>query len=702
MKAGSENLDKETFFEGDSELKDFIEKMPGGFFIYHADADEKIIYANDITLDIFGCETFEEFSELVHGSFRGLVHPEDYKKISDSIDRQVAESSRNLDYVEYRIIRKDGQIRYLDDYGRLVHTEKYGDVYYVFIRDVTEIFEERRENIRRAKVIEGLSAEFSSIFLFNLEKDIIKPYRLQDDFSKELAEKFNVTPTGFIDRQKMFSIYAQEHVIPEDAELFLYESSRDRIVERIQNENSYTVTYRSTDGENNLTYMEMSVVSIEEKIKPYVVTGFRDVTETIQHLGKYVVTGFRDVTAIIKKIQRELEEKINMQTELDKERHENEIKSSFLFSISHDIRTPMNSIMGFTELAKKHVNYDAEMALDYLNKVGESNKHMLALIDDLLEMSRINYGKIEIKSAPCNLREQFEIIFGMFKLWLDEKHIDFEKNLELPDKDVLTDELSFRRVISNLLDNAIKFTPDGGKIKISAKQKKISDVGYARFEFKISDNGAGMSEEFLQKIFTPFAREKTSTESGYGGTGLGLAITKKLLDIMGGTIKVDSKKGEGTEFTIELPLKLVDHTQAKKEIASAVQIEKAAGEYRILLVEDIEINRLLAETILTDSGFIVESVVDGSDAVEAVKNHPPQYYDLILMDIQMPVMNGYEATRLIRSMDREDTKILPIVALSANARDEDKRMSLESGMNAHVAKPFDIANLIFTINSFVC
>ena len=210
-----------------------------------------------------------------------------------------------------------------------------------------------------------------------------------------------------------------------------------------------------------------------------------------------------------------------------------------------------------------------------------------------------------------------------------------------------------------------------------------------------------MSEEFLQKIFNAFAREKTSTETGYIGTGLGLAITKKLLDIMGGTIKVDSKKGEGTEFTIELPLKLVDHSQQKKEIASVTQTEKAAGEYRILLVEDIEINRLLAETILTDSGFIVESVVDGSDAVEAVKNHPPLYYDLILMDIQMPVMNGYEATRLIRSMDREDTKILPIVALSANARDEDKRMSLESGMNAHVAKPFDIANLIFTINKYV-
>ena len=695
-------MNSEDIFAGTLELKNFIEKMPGGFFIYHADKDEKIIYANDITLDIFGCETFEEFLQLVHGSFKGLVYPDDYQKISHSIDKQVAENTRNLDYVEYRIIRKDGQLRYIDDYGRRVQTEKYGDVYYVFIRDVTEVFEERRENERRAKVIEGLSAEFSSIFLFNLEKDIIKPYRLQSDFAKKLAEFLNLSSTGFIDRQKMFAAYAQKYVIQDDVELFLTETSRNRIVERIKNEPSYTVTYRSVGKENDLVYMEMSVVSIEEKIKPYVVTGFRDVTETVQHVGKYVVTGFRDVTEIIKKVQQEMEDKMKMKADLDKERHENEIKASFLFSISHDIRTPMNSIMGFTELAKKHINSDSEMAMDYLNKVGESNKHMLALIDDLLEMSKINYGKVEIKSEPCDLREQFETVFDMFKLKIEEKHIDFEQNLELPDKKILTDELSLRRIISNLLDNAIKFTPEGGKIKISAKQKSISDTGYARFEFKIADNGEGMSEEFLKKIFTAFAREKTSTETGYAGTGLGLAITKKLLDIMGGTIKVDSKKGEGTEFTINLPLKFAEHVD--KEIAEVVPetpSEKASGKYRILLVEDIEINRLLAETVLTDSGFLVESAVDGSDAVEAVKNHPPRYYDLILMDIQMPVMNGYEATRLIRNMERSDTKVLPIVALSANAREEDKQMSLESGMNAHVAKPFDIANLIFTINKHI-
>ena len=226
--------------------------MPGGFFVYHADADEKIIYANDITLDIFGCETFEEFLRLVHGSFKGLVYPEDYENISHSIDEQVEASHRNLDHVEYRIIRKDGMLRYVDDYGRLVHTEEYGDVYYVFINDITEIHEERRENTRRAKVIEGLSADFSSIFLFNLEKDIIKPYRLQNELARTLAQESKLTSTGFINREKMFTTYAKQFVIPDDKEIFLRETSKEIILERIQTEPSYTVPYRCTDKNHNL------------------------------------------------------------------------------------------------------------------------------------------------------------------------------------------------------------------------------------------------------------------------------------------------------------------------------------------------------------------------------------------------------------------------------------------------------------------
>ena len=277
----------ENFFAEGSELQQFIEKMLGGFFIYLADAEEKIIYANKITLEIFGCETFEEFLKLVNGSFKGLVHPDDYERIKNSINKQVAEDKSNLDYVEYRIIRKDGAIRYIDDYGRLVHTQEHGNVYYVFIRDITEIFEQRRENERRAKVIEGLSGEFSSIFLFNLEKDLIKPYRLQNDFPKQLAEKFNLNSTGFISRRKMFQSFAERYFFPEDRENFLLETSSSRIAERIKSENSYRMTFRTMISKKNLLYIEMLVAGIEENFK-------------------YAVVGFSNVTEIIKKVQPEL------------------------------------------------------------------------------------------------------------------------------------------------------------------------------------------------------------------------------------------------------------------------------------------------------------------------------------------------------------------------------------------------------------
>ena len=408
---------------------------------------------------------------------------------------------------------------------------------------------------------------------------------------------------------------------------------------------------------------------------------------------------YRDITEQFSRVRRELAEKLNMEMALERERHANEIKASFLFNISHDIRTPMNAIMGFTELAKHHLR-EPELLSTYLEKVDEANHHLIALIDDLLEMSRIDYGRIEIKSEPCDLHEQIGLVLDMFRPFAYEKHLKVEEDVDLPPDEVFMDALRFRRIMSNLMSNAVKFTPAKGSIKISARRRQISDSGYARYQFTIEDTGVGMTEDFMHKMYDAFEREETSTRTGYIGTGLGLAITKKLLDIMGGSISVKSKKGEGSTFTVDLPLKLVEHHNENAP-ANEPEILKHSDERRILLVEDIEVNRMLAEAILTEAGFLVESVPDGSDAVEIIKSRSPWYYDLVLMDIQMPVMNGYEATRSIRALGREDTSALPIIALSANARDEDRRMSMESGMNNHIAKPFDIAHLIATIDEYI-
>ena len=520
-----------------STIQQMSERMPGGFLVYRANRKESILYVNDIVCDIFGCDTVEEFRELTGYTFRGMVYRDDYPGVVESILSQVEASEKNLDFVEYRIQRKDGTLRWVDDYGRLVHTEDQGDVYYVMMRDITE--------------------------------------------------------------QRM-----------------------------------------------------------------------------------------------------EREEKLRMEMELEKERHVSELKAAFLFNISHDIRTPMNAIMGFTALAKRHLE-DKERLRDYLDKVDESNRHLLELIDDLLEMSRLDYGRVEIKSEPCRLQSQLESILGMFHAQMEEKQISLKTEINLPEEDVLVDALRFRRVMENLISNAMKFTLPHGTVKISTQQKQVSDSGYARYSFKVSDNGIGMTEEFMRHMYEAFEREETSTKTGYIGTGLGLTITKKLLDIMGGSISVESQKGKGSTFTVELPLKLAGHVKQARRVPKEEVAVKANGKHRILLVEDIDVNRMLAETILSESGFEVESVPDGCDAVEAIQEHPLWYYDLVLMDIQMPVMNGYEATRSIRALGREDTDKIPIIALSANAREEDKKMSLESGMNSHVAKPFDIAHLISTINEYI-
>ena len=658
-------------------IDQIVGTLPLGFLIYRADDKEEILYANDVLIDIFGCESLEEFKELTGCTFQGLIHPDDVVAVKNSISEQIAKGNKKMDYVKYRIIRKDGDIRWVDDYGRFVHA-KIGDVYYVFIRDITQQHFAREESRRRAKVIEGLSIGFTSIYLLNLDTGSIHPYRLQNDYFKTISDELKSA-----DWRKIFPEYAKRYVLIDDQKYYLKEVSAERIRERIKKEPSYTINYRCIGKNDSIIHMELSIVKIKD--------------ETLQD---HVVMGYRDITDQISRVQKELADKISMETALEREKHANEVKASFLFSISHDIRTPMNAIMGFTALAKRHIN-EPDKLQEYLDKLNESNHHMLALIDDLLEMSKIDYGRIELKAESCNLKDQIAIVLDMFRVEAEEKALNIEEDIDLPEQEVYIDTLRFRRIMSNLISNAVKFTLYNGSIKVSARQKRVSESGYARFEFEVSDNGIGMSEDFMRRMFEAFEREENSTRTGYlGGTGLGLTITKKILDIMGGSIKVKSKKDAGATFTVDLPLKLVQHVE--KDTSTTEQEEyKSTGQYRILLVEDIEVNRMLAETILTESGFLVEAVPDGCDAVEMIKIRPMRYYDLVLMDIQMPIMNGYEATRAIRALGREDTATLPIIALSANAREQDKQMSRESGMDSHVAKPFDIAHLISTINEYI-
>ena len=541
------------------------------------------------------------------------------------------------------------------------------------------------DDARRAQVIAGLSVNFTSIYLLGLDTGAMRPYRLQNRYLQDIAEELTGGESARADWRSVLPVYAERWVVPEDRERFLHETAEAQLREHLAHAQKYVLDYRSTAGAGaeGPVYMSLSVVPTGGAgPEPCAVLSFRDVTEETL------------------RVQRELAARLRTEMELEREKHANEIKSSFLFNISHDIRTPMNAIMGFSDLAKRHI-HEPERLRDYLDKVDEASRQLLALIDDLLEMSHISYGRIELKAEPCALREQIGMVLDLFRGHIEEKQLYLEQQLDLPEDEVLVDAHRFRRILSNLLSNAVKFTPAGGRIRITARQKQVSESGYARYTFTVEDNGIGMTEEFMHRMYAAFEREESSTRAGKIGTGLGLSITKNLLNVMGGSISVRSRKGEGTAFTVDLPLKLAAGGAPAAEKPEEEQDFRANGEHRILLVEDIEINRLLAETILEGAGFLVESVPDGCDAVEAITRRQPWYYDLVLMDIQMPVMNGYEATRAIRAIGRPDTNSLPIIALSANAHEEDKRQSLDSGMNNHIAKPFDVAHLITTVNEHI-
>ena len=524
-----------------------------------------------------------------------------------------------------------------------------------------------------------------------------------------------------------------------------------------------------------------------------------------------------------------------LQDALMQAQHANRAKTTFLSNMSHDIRTPMNAIIGFATIAVTHIN-NKDRVQDCLQKVLSSSNHLLSLINDILDMSRIESGKVQIKEQECNISELMHNLVNIIQPQVKAKQLElFIDTFEVTNEDVIADALKMNQVFINLMSNAVKYTPAGGMVSFRIMQKTTFRHGYGDYVFVIKDNGIGMSQEFVQHIFEPFERESTVTQSGIQGTGLGMAITKNIVEMMNGTISVESETGKGSTFTVELTLKLQDteknaeqlkelkglramvvdddfnvcdsvskmlkeldmraewttsgreaayrakaayeegdsyHTYIidwqmpemsgvetarkirsvvgndapiiiltaydwadiedeakdagvtafcakplfmsdlkaallaannlndKDEIAAAWTMADFSGK-RILLVEDIELNREIAEVILTESGFVVESAPDGTDAVTMVEQSEENYYDAILMDVQMPIMNGYEATRTIRSMARNDVKTLPIIAMTANALEEDKEAALKNGMNAHIAKPLDMDIFISVLKEFL-
>ena len=373
-------------------------------------------------------------------------------------------------------------------------------------------------------------------------------------------------------------------------------------------------------------------------------------------------------------------------------------KSSFLFNMSHDIRTPMSAILGFSELAEKKID-DPELVRDYLGKIQMSGRGMLSILDNVLELSRIESRKIVLEETPQEAGSIFDACMVMMSTEAQRKHhtVILDKAIEHPY--VYLDEARTTEIMVNLLSNAIKYTADGGTIRCTLRQHPHKRTGWICQEFSVADNGIGMSEEFQQRIFEPFAREKSTTLSGVHGTGLGMGIVKNLVDLMEGTVTIDSKLGEGTTITVKVPLRLATAEDMKPKASdgsSDTDAAKLRG-MRVLLAEDNDLNAEIAITLLEEEGIVVERACDGVECIDKLEASPAGYYALILMDIQMPIMNGFEATAKIREFADKRKASIPIIAMTANAFSEDRAKSLAAGMDDHLSKPIDMGELIATL-----
>ena len=655
-----------------NKFKKFIDHLPGGFLIYRANADEEIIYANEALIHMYECRNSKEFLDFTKRSFKGMVFSEDYDGVIKSIAQQITEGGKGLDYVEYRILTKKGNLRYVEDYGHFIKTN-VGNIYYVFITDSTEKMEKRqKEHTQRLEVIEGLSQNYDSILYVDLDTDSVVPYRL----SQRLAMQFN----GELQAQKYSSIahgFIEYWVHPDDRQRISTVLSPDYIRKMLDGNSTYYANFRCIQG-NDIRYVQLRIVDVKgDGHVSQIVVGSRNIEEELKH---------------------EMQQKTLLENALKDSQLAYVAKNTFLSNISHDMRTPLNALFGYLELAKKHID-DKATLLKHLTNVQDAGKQLMDLVDKVLEISYLESNDFSLSEDLCNLESVAGEVYDEVAPVAAKKKINFTVEARaVAHPTVFTDRTQLKQILLNLVSNAVKYTGSGGTVSFVVEEIHSSSSEFASFRFIVKDTGIGIAKESLEKIFEPFEREYNSTQSGVFGSGLGLTIAKQSIDSMGGTISAESQLGVGSTFTVNLSFKLSENEDASSNLD---EVEEFIKGKKILVVEDNEINLEIETELLEDLGLIVEPAENGLIAVEKMKKAQPDEYLFVLMDIQMPVMDGWQATEGIRSLDNPDLAQIPIIALSANAFESDKRLSAKNGMNAHLNKPIDLTALLKAVKKTV-